>query len=182
VLQALRFLAPEAFAVLPFWIGDPLAVNLSLAFLWGSCLAMYGHRIRVDDRLGILAVVLVVASYLTVGFGFIGLPALAYALMWAAVRLPERLKRIGSRNDYSYGIYLYGFLMQQLFAFFGWYEWGYLPYVAVSLVAATAFAMASWHLLEKRALALKDRGPGRGVPYWMDRVRIRRHPRTDVSS
>ena len=173
LLQGLRFLAPDVFAIIPGWFGDPLAVNLSLGFLWGACIAVYSHRIRVSDVGGVLSIGIVVASYLTVGFGFVGLPALAYALLWAAVRLPERVKKIGSRNDYSYGIYLYGFLVQQLFASFGWHEWGYVPYVAISLVAATACAMASWHLIEKPALSLKDRGPGRGVAYWVERVRNR---------
>ncbi|WP_169053763.1 acyltransferase [Agromyces sp. H66] len=178
VLQGLRFLAPEVFALLPGWFGDPLAVNLSLAFLWGAVIAVYSHRVRVSDVAGVISIAVAAASYATYGFGFVGLPALAYALLWAAVRLPERVKRIGSRNDYSYGIYLYGFLVQQLFASFGWHALGYVPYVLISLAAATAFAMASWHLLEKPALSLKDRGPGRGVAYWVDRARNRERKAT----
>lgn len=179
-LQVFRLVAPSSFQSAFAWaqvtplIAPSLVVNLTLVFLWGACLAIYGHRVRIDDRLGILATLVAVGSYFTLGFGVVGLPALAYALMWAAVRLPQRIKRIGSVNDYSYGIYLYGFLVQQLFASFGWYRWGYVPYVAISLIVATACAMASWHLLEKPALGLKDRGPGRGVRYWIDWVRERR--------
>ncbi|PWG11974.1 hypothetical protein DF268_18615 [Streptomyces sp. V2] len=41
---------------------------------------------------------------------FPDLRCLAYALVWLAIRLPAPFRRIGARNDYSYGIYIYGFL------------------------------------------------------------------------
>jgi peptidoglycan/LPS O-acetylase OafA/YrhL len=57
-------------------------------------------------------------------------------------------------GDYSYGIYLWGFPMQQVVA-------GRMPassprlYAACSLPLATAMAALSWHLVEKPAIALK---------------------------
>ena len=94
----------------------------------------------------------------------IGFPALAYVLAWAAVRMPSALRGIGRRNDYSYGVYIYGFIGQQVFASLGWSRWGYLPYIAMSLAAAFAAALLSWHLVERRALAWKDWAPRRRKP------------------
>ena len=77
------------------------------------------------------------------------------------MRTPRRLRWIGRRNDYSYGVYIYGFIGQQVFASLGWSRWGYLPYIAMSLAAAFAAAALSWHLVERRALAWKDWTPRR---------------------
>jgi len=66
---------------------------------------------------------------------------------------------VGRKNDYSYGIYIYGFLMQQLFASLGYNRWGYLPFSLLSLAAAVACAWLSWHLIERHAMHLKGWTP-----------------------
>ncbi|QTX05269.1 acyltransferase family protein [Agromyces archimandritae] len=174
VLQVIRLVSLEAFALVLGPFADPYLVNLTLVFLWGSVLAVYGSRVPIDDRAGWASVVLVFGTAAFGGFGIIGLPALGYALLWAAVRLPEPMRRVGARNDYSYGLYLYGFLAQQLLAYFGLHLLGYVPYVLGALLLAGACAVASWHLVERPALELKNRGPGRGARYWIDRARNRR--------
>jgi peptidoglycan/LPS O-acetylase OafA/YrhL len=80
-------------------------------------------------------------------------PLFAYPLLWLGVHLP--FQRIGARNDYSYGIYIYAFPVQQLLASNHVYRWGYLPYLLMSLVCTLALATASWWLVEKRAIAYK---------------------------
>ena len=50
--------------------------------------------------------------------------------------------------------------------YLGWYKWGYVPWVAATIVVSAGCAWLSWHLVEKRALALKDWGPGRGIRHW----------------
>ncbi|MDQ1598087.1 MAG: hypothetical protein QOI70_1511, partial [Microbacteriaceae bacterium] len=57
--------------------------------------------------------------------------------------------------------------------------WGYVPWVAVCLIISAALAWLSWHGVEKRALALKDWGPGRGFQFWRDWgvAALRRRPR-----
>jgi peptidoglycan/LPS O-acetylase OafA/YrhL len=56
--------------------------------------------------------------------------------------------------DYSYGIYLYGFVVQQTVEQFGWarHWWLNMP---LSLAGAAMFAALSWHLVEKPALKLR---------------------------
>ncbi|MEO6929079.1 MAG: hypothetical protein ABI190_07925, partial [Casimicrobiaceae bacterium] len=70
----------------------------------------------------------------------------------AAARLLGRL------GDYSYGVYIYSFPVQQsvLHLFPGWSMTGYvLSTLALTLLCAAA----SWHLLEKPALRWKPRKP-----------------------
>jgi peptidoglycan/LPS O-acetylase OafA/YrhL len=60
-------------------------------------------------------------------------------------------------GDYSYGIYLYGFPLQQAI-------WHYMPFARtwwildiIALPAALCFAVLSWHAVEKPFLGLKHR-------------------------
>lgn len=63
-----------------------------------------------------------------------------------------------SRGDYSYGIYLYGFPIEQAL-------WHYLPFVRgnwimlflIAFPTTLLFAALSWHLLEKPFLSLKNK-------------------------
>jgi peptidoglycan/LPS O-acetylase OafA/YrhL len=146
---------------------------LGFAFLLGALLEIYRHRIPIHDGLGVAAVAVLAGSLLAGGLFVAGLPALAYLLVWAAVRMPRRLRRVGRVNDYSYGIYIYGFVVQQALVTFGAARWGYVPFTALSLTATAGLGWLSWHLIERRALALKDwqprarrtghRPPGRSV-------------------
>ena len=130
-------------------------IYLGALFLTGATIELFRDRVPIHDGLAAGCLVILTASLLLDGFFVAGFPALAYLLVWAAVRAPRRLRRVGAVNDYSYGIYIYGFLVQQLLATFGGNRWGYLPYTALSLAITAAVAYASWHLVERRALTLK---------------------------
>lgn len=188
VITAFYYVAAVANIIVPGGAGtifpdfnDRYRVSLALIFLLGSCLALYSKEILLDDRLGVFSAFVVCATLLNGGWILLGYPALAYFLLWFAARLPAWLQWIGAKNDYSYGMYVYGFLVQQFTAYLGWYQWGYVPWVAATIVVSAGCAWLSWHLVEKRALALKDWGPGRGIRHWystalsgVDRIRNRR--------
>jgi peptidoglycan/LPS O-acetylase OafA/YrhL len=83
----------------------------------------------------------------------VGQVALAYLCFWLAVRLPlDRFDRFG---DFSYGLYIYAFPVEQILALYGVYRWGLAAYVLLSLAIALVVAMASWFLVEKPFLRLK---------------------------
>jgi peptidoglycan/LPS O-acetylase OafA/YrhL len=154
-------------------MADPYTISLGMAFLVGSVLAVYSREIRYDDRLGILAGLVLLFSLRYGGFSTVGTIAGAYFVMYLAARLPQQVQWIGAKNDYSYGVYIYGFLVQQVTAYLGWYQWGYVPYVIIALLITFGCALISWHLVEKRAMQLKRWGPGRGVRYWYEAARTR---------
>jgi peptidoglycan/LPS O-acetylase OafA/YrhL len=160
--------------------GDDYRVSLPLIFLFGSCMAVYSRRIPLDGRLAILSAAVAVFTLWQGGLTILGFPAIAYLVLWAAACLPARLHWIGQKNDYSYGMYVYGFLVEQFTAFLGWYRWGYLPWTLVVVVITAGCAWLSWHGVEKRALSLKDVGPGRGVRYWLDRNEAARRRQRDA--
>ena len=82
-----------------------------------------------------------------------------YVTIFLGVRgLPE-LKWLKSR-DYSYGVYLYGFpISQALVALAPSVRGHRVLLFALALACTMAFAATSWHMIERRALALKSRLP-----------------------
>ncbi len=158
--------------VFPFF-GDVWRLNFGFIFFLGATIAVYSHRIPFDHRFGVVSILGSLALLRLGGFNTVGYVLFAYAVLYVAAALPRRVQWIGRRNDYSYGVYLYGWVVQQILAFLGVWQWGYVPYVALSLVGAFACAWVSWHLVEKRALQLKDWGPGRGIRHWWDRATAR---------
>lgn len=82
-------------------------------------------------------------------------PLVAYPLLWLGIHLPPMLRKIGSRNDYSYGVYIYAYPASQILAVFGVQRWGIAPFVTLSVLLTAPLAVGSWWLVEKRALSLK---------------------------
>jgi peptidoglycan/LPS O-acetylase OafA/YrhL len=185
VVQIVNEVTPGAGRLILPTLGDDYRVSLPLIFLFGSCLAVYAKRVPLDGRLAILSAVFAIFTLWQGGLTILGFPAIAYLILWLAARLPARLHWIGQKNDYSYGMYVYGFLVQQFTASFGWNHWGYVPWTLACVVLTAGCAWLSWHGIEKRALSLKDVGPGRGIQYWRERNdqahARRRAPRHDPS-
>lgn len=166
IVQVVAVVDLGAVANLVPLLADQQAITLGMIFLIGSVIAVYSKEIPFDHRLGVLAGIVLLVSLRYGGFSTIGVLAGSYFVLYLGAALPRRLHWIGARNDYSYGIYIYGFLVQQIGAYFGWYEFGYVPYVLLALMISFGCAWLSWHAVEKRAMKLKNWGPGRGWRYW----------------
>jgi peptidoglycan/LPS O-acetylase OafA/YrhL len=80
-------------------------------------------------------------------------PLIAYPLLWLGIHLP--FQKVGSRNDYSYGAYIYAFPVTVLLAIWNVQRWGYPVFILLCIAGTVPFAVASWWLIEKRALSLK---------------------------
>lgn len=148
-------------------------VMLLTPFLFGMMFALWGDKIPVDDRLAIAAgSIAFFTFFIAYGWQLYGQFAFLYLLMWCAVRL--RLQNWEKHGDLSYGIYIYAWPLQQFMAHFHVERLGWVGYHLVIAVAVHVAAYLSWHLLEKRALSLKNWTPG-----WLRRILEKLAPISD---
>lgn len=158
-------------SLVPTFLGDQYMVTLGFTFLVGSTIAVYSKEIPFDSWIGAFSGILMLVTLRWGGFSTIGTIAGVYFVLYLAARLPKKVQWVGQKNDYSYGIYIYGFLVQQVLAFFGMYKWGFWPYVLTAWAVTFVCAYFSWHVVEKWAMKLKDIGPGRGIVFWWHKLR-----------
>ena len=79
--------------------------------------------------------------------------------------LSAQLRKIGSRNDLSYGVYIYGFPVQQLLFLTGASSLGPLAFAGVACVTVLPFAAMSWLLVERPAMRMKTLGRWGGLTH-----------------
>jgi peptidoglycan/LPS O-acetylase OafA/YrhL len=173
VLQIVNAASPGAAGQIFYVLGMSRVLPLLLAFFVGSTFAMYSRQIPMTTALGLGSAAIFFLTWWKGGLYTFGIPAFVYLLIWLASALPKRLQRIGNdgRPDLSYGVYLYGWPVQQFLAYLGLHKFGFLPFLLGSLALSTVFAFCSWYAVERPTLAMKDAGPGRGVAYWAARLR-----------
>ncbi|MFI6235170.1 acyltransferase family protein [Micromonospora sp. NPDC050784] len=133
-----------------------LVIYLTFAFLLGAVAKLYAHRVPMTGWLAALAAVGVAVTARAGGFYVLGVPLLAFLLLYLAVGLPRWLHPIGRKRDYSYGVYIYAFPVQQVVALLIGVRYGFVTYLAVSSAGTLALAALSWHLVERPAMSLKD--------------------------
>lgn len=88
---------------------------------------------------------------------------LAYVVLVAAYHPALRLPGLARAPDYSYGLYVYAFPIQQAIVWAA-PDIAPLPLFAAALAATLAVAAISWHALESPALRLKSRFRPQGAP------------------
>jgi peptidoglycan/LPS O-acetylase OafA/YrhL len=147
----------------PTWLWMP--PRTALMFGLGATLFLFRDRVPYDARLAWLALASVAVGPLLVDdYRVIAAPGVAYLCLWFGVRLGGQPRAV-LRTDLSYGVYIYGFPLQQALLLAGWHS-GWLTFFAVSTLTVLPVAAASWFLVERRVLR---RGPtrmvaGRGRP------------------
>jgi peptidoglycan/LPS O-acetylase OafA/YrhL len=133
---------------------------LLMSFVSGVTLYIYRDRAPWDYRLAAPAGALLYLSALAAPsptFSALSLvlpPLAAYCVVYVGLLDPPKLFFMAGA-DYSYGIFLYGFVVQQCVSLLlPWARHWYLN-VLVALPLATAFAAVSWRFVERPALGLR---------------------------
>lgn len=141
------------------WNAHPVAPgpSLVLAFLYGIVLHLYRDAVPHSERLGFAAGALSLALFVHPATDYLVPPLAAAFTVWLGLlRPPPSL--LTQHGDYSYGIFLFGFPIQQAVTqVMGpvYREWWWN--IAIALPLTLLFAALSWHAVEKPCLAL--RGP-----------------------
>jgi peptidoglycan/LPS O-acetylase OafA/YrhL len=140
-------------------------LKLTTIFMVGAVIFLYRDRIPDSGWLALLCAVVFTASLWLPGefpmWGFtpsdLLAPLIAYPLLWLGIHLP--FQKIGSKNDYSYGLYIYAYPVTVLLAIWHIQRWGEAVFVLLCIAATVPFAVGSWWFIEKRALNQKRMDP-----------------------
>jgi peptidoglycan/LPS O-acetylase OafA/YrhL len=125
---------------------------LIMSFISGVTIYVYRFVISWSRSLFVLSFLssLVMLS-VNWGWAFAPIPV-GYATVYLGLTNPVR-NRVISSGDYSYGIYLYGFPIQQAAVSLGPWSENWYVNIMIALPATVLLAMASWFLVEKPLLA-----------------------------
>jgi peptidoglycan/LPS O-acetylase OafA/YrhL len=125
-------------------------------FLVGACFAfcVWDRLLQRGVALGLLALLLVMPTIpvITELLLIVALPYIVLAFGSAPAPLGGALTR---RSDFSYGLYLYAFPIQQALVATIGTPGGALGNFAITAILAGGCAALSWHLIEKPALRAK---------------------------
>ncbi|WP_045835504.1 acyltransferase [Hyphomicrobium sp. 99] len=128
-------------------------------FLAGSVMWLYRDKLVLDFRLaalGLILLTLVTYDPLRIALFRLVLPYCVIVVALSKPVLQDEMRKIG---DLSYGFYIFAWPVQKILIvqFAGWIS----PYTLIALATPLTLvcAWASWHLVEKPFLALRDKRP-----------------------
>ncbi|HEY4324707.1 MAG TPA: acyltransferase [Mucilaginibacter sp.] len=135
----------------------PSELPLLLAsFFSGSCYYFFRAYIPRSIFLVLLSAVLILFSSWFLNALNLLLPlAGSYVLFYLAYHSRFQFHNFAKRGDYSYGLYLYGWPVQQLIVYFFSKQIGPNQLFFIAFPIILLFAYLSWHIVENRFLKMK---------------------------
>lgn len=110
-------------------------------FLLSLALVLFLVWMSFVNKKASLYVMLAVVPYITISL--------------ASVQLPKQIMEFFSRFDYSYGFYIYAFLIGQILVHLFGAHLEVWSLALLTIITTMPFAMASWYLVEKPFIKLK---------------------------
>jgi peptidoglycan/LPS O-acetylase OafA/YrhL len=152
---------PSAFPYTPFWM-DLLPyqdmTRLGIFFFSGAVIVFAPPEWTAYRRyvvaVGLLILILLANTFFSLIWLMVLLPLLVIAVAQAQSKLSAAISRVG---DFSYGVYIYAFPVQQTAAMLLGSRVSSLSLFLVSMPMTLIVASASWYLVEKPSLQLKAR-------------------------
>lgn len=130
--------------------------RLLTAFSFGAFISLFRDRLPVSSVLVlVLAAAILLSSVDRTWFFFVYTLLFPYLVICCALLPVWRLREFNRAGDYSYGLYVYAFPIQQIIMTF---TKGIQPEVlfGIAFLATLVLATMSWHFVEKPALSLKN--------------------------
>ena len=183
--RVVLLLGTVVMAIHYFWIFDVQRVmaeggkrgwkeELGLFFLAGACLHCF--RAEWEKRWLVVAIAIAIAVAATVLFS-IGQRHAAFWLIIPFATLSfgvaswPGIRRTARFGDFSYGVYIYAFPVQQTIVALTSNALPFAVGLAASALATLALAFLSWHVVERQALKLKPSRTAFAMPWLQLRAR-----------
>lgn len=137
-------------------------IDFGIYFALGMIFYIYRHLIVLNGRWALAAFGAWMLIYLIADAGYLPLAAimwvryfsLSYIVMYLAF-IKGPLNHFGDRGDYSYGIYIYAYPIQQMIISFWGNEMSPFQQILLAFTLVLPLAWFSWHIIEKPALKFK---------------------------
>ena len=127
---------------------------LGVPFLIGAAFSFYDKETVLDIRLAIFCIgAVIIGALIGADFGVMATFG-AYVILFLAFAPLGAVARIGRRGDFSYGIYLWGWPIQQILVSV-WPSMNWASNLILAFLMSLGIAALSWRFIEKPALALK---------------------------
>lgn len=140
------------------WVGVAHWTTIIICFYVGVVFYLLRYHLRQDVKLITVAMAgwaVAVYAHSPVSI-FLGPICCTYLVcVWGMTKLPRN--PLYFSGDYSYGIYLYGFPIQQTLNWISYNSLGWIENFFLAFACTFVVAAASWHLVEKPMLALRNR-------------------------
>lgn len=133
----------------------PRIVRLSFMFFTGSLFYLFREYVILSKKIFVVAIVILVLAGFFEEILFITyLIVLPYILFYFAYVPDGIIRQYNKLGDYSYGVYIYSFPLQQIIIFLMPNISVLLMFLMSGMISITA-GIISWHFIEKKALSMK---------------------------
>lgn len=127
---------------------------LGWPYLIGTLLWVFRKNISLSGRMASLSLGIWITLVLTDAPTGTWIPFLGYLIIFLGYADAPQILGYNSLGDYSYGVYIYAFPIQQLAVQFG--AMTPIENIVYSFPITLLLAILSWHMIEKPALRLKN--------------------------
>lgn len=137
---------------------DDRALRLGMMFFVGATFFAFKERIHISHLSAYVSIALVALAMLAGEWLFLPVYTLlvGYVALHLAYLPSGGIRHFNRLGDYSYGVYIYAFPIQQSIVALEPGISGMRVFM-IALPCVLLFSMLSWHFVEKKSLRLKDR-------------------------
>lgn len=132
-----------------FWLATYFAI--------GSCFYIYREKIPYDKIIAFFALIMLLLSFKTPAAQFVGYFAFPYLVIYLSFLDISWLRNFSKYGDFSYGLYIYAFPVQQTIMHFSRNKINIVYFFLISYAITLIFACISWNIIEKPFLNLKKK-------------------------
>lgn len=133
-------------------------VNFTSCFAIGMLFYVYKSRISLSQKHILILVVAFFALITTQIYPliYLAVKVIFPLLLFSAANIKSKLNGINKWGDPSYGVYIYGFPIQQTIIFYAGKDISMFVFMILSVLLSYTAGYLSWHLVEKHALKWKN--------------------------
>ena len=150
-------LYPEMTTITAFGIQSSKLVHFYPYFMIGSWLFILKEKFTLKWWHSLFVAVIWIFTFNTIWFSIWIYLAIPILTLWFAFLPVKFFKKVTATGDYSYGIYIFSFLIQQVIIHFTKNEIGIYPMILLSLFCSYLIAVLSFHCIENPALRWKKK-------------------------